>query len=106
MLLTTDNHCVQSFSADGQFLSSFGSKGSQPGQLYHPRGICIDSTDTVYVTDHNHRVSAFSRHGQFLKCFGKQGSGEGELYCPVGTAVDTTGNLYVCDRINNRVVVY
>ena len=61
-----NNHRVQSFSADGQFMSSFGNKGSQPGQLYHPHGICIDSTDTVYVTDRNHRVSAFSRHGQFL----------------------------------------
>ena len=87
-------------------MSSFGSKGSQPGQLYHPHGICIDSTDTVYVTDHKHRVSAFSRHGQFLKCFGEQKSEEEELN-PKRMAVDNaTGNLYVCDSLNHRIVVY
>ena len=87
------------FSADGQFISSFGSEGSQPGQLIHPCGICIDSTDTVYVTDLNHRVSAFTSSGQFLKCFGEKGIGEGELYYPEGIAVDnTTGNIYVCDK--------
>ena len=56
----------------------FGSEGSQPGQLDQPLGICIDTTDTVYVTDENHRVSAFSRNGKFLKCFGKRGTELGE----------------------------
>ena len=102
-----DNHHVQLFSSDGQFISSFGSKGSQHGQLHHPLSICVDSTNTVYVTDSNHRVSAYTSSGGFIKCFGTRGSGEGELNGPEGISVDdTTGALYVCDCYNNRVVVY
>ena len=101
------NHRVQLFSDDGQFISSFGSKWSQHGQLFFPTSICVDSTNTVYVTDENHRVSVYTSSGQFIKCFGTQGSGEGELDGPEGVAVDnTTGALYVCDYYNNRVVVY
>ena len=78
------NHRVQLFSADGQFISSFGSDGSQHGQLYFPTSICVDSTN-----------------GDLIKFFGIQGSGEGELNGPKGVAVDnTTGALYVCDFWN------
>ena len=102
-----NNHRVQLFSTDGQFISSFGSEGSQHGQLYYPRGICVDSTNTVYVTDRNHRVSLYTSSGQFIKCFGTRGRGEGELLYPKGVATDdTSGALYVCDLFNNRVVVY
>ena len=102
-----DNHRVQLFSANGQFISSFGSEGSQHGQLYRSLGICVDSTNTVYVTDWNHRVSVYTSSGQFIKCFGTKGSGERKLNYPEGVAVDnTTGALYVCDFRNNRVVVY
>ena len=80
----------------------FGSEGAKPGQFYYPCGICIDYTDTVYITDGNDRVSAFSTCGQFLKCFGKR-----ELYTPDGIAVDNnTGNIYVCDDRNDCIFVY
>ena len=98
---------MQLFTVDGQFISTFGSEGSQLGQFCWPHGICVDSTNTVCVTDENHRVSVYTSSGQFIKCFGTLGSGEGELYSPKGVAVDnTTGTLYVCDYYNNRVVVY
>ena len=61
MLQTATTIVFQSFSADGQFITSFGSIGSEPGQLDCPQCICINSTDTVYVTDNNHRASAFSK---------------------------------------------
>ena len=102
------NHRVQLFSANGQFISYFGSdEGSQHGQLHHPSGICVDSTNTVYVTDEKHRVSMYTSNGEFIKCFGTQGSEEGELIYPEGVAVDnTTGELCVCGWGNDCVVVY
>ena len=96
------NHRVQLFTADGQLISSLCSKGSQHGQLYFPLGICVDSTNTVYITDDSHHVSVYTSSGQF-KSFG----GEGELKGPRGVAVDnTTGALYVCESLNDRVVVF
>ena len=101
------NHRVQFFSADGQFISTFGSKRSQHGQLFYPLGICVDSANTVYVADDNHRVSVYTSSGQFIKCFGAKGRGEGELNGPEGVAIDNTaGALYVCDTNNHRIVVY
>ena len=102
------NDRVQLFSSDGQPISSFGSEGSEhDDQLNHPVGICVDSANTVYITDENHRVSVYTSSGEFIKCFGTQGSREGELDRPKGVAVDnTTGALYVCDFGNRRVIVY
>ena len=57
---------------------------------------CVNSTNTVYVTDENHRVSVYTSDGPFIKCFGTRGNGEGELDSPKGVAVD----------YNDRVVVY
>ena len=74
--LDRNSIAVLSLSADGQFISSFGSKGSQHGQLNYPLGICIDSTNTVYVTDDNHRVSVYTRIGQLINCFSTKGTGE------------------------------
>ena len=37
------NHRIQKFTIDGQFARSFGTKGSQPGQLNY--------SDLVYVSD-------------------------------------------------------
>ena len=98
---------MQLFTADGQFISTISSEGSQHGQLHYPHGICVDSTNTVYVTNFNCYVSVYTSSGQFIKCFGNRGSGEGELNHPRGVAVDnTTGALYVCDLGNDCVVVY
>ena len=72
-------------------------------------GICIDSTDTVYISEwDNGQVSVFSSSGQFLKCFGRRGSGEGEFRFPMGLAVDNnTGDLFVCDfYLNGHIVIY
>ena len=68
-------------------------RGSQYGKINHPLCICVDSPNTVYVTDEeNHHVSS----GQFM-CFSTQGSGEGELNHPKEVAVDNTIEaLYVC----------
>ena len=61
-----DNHRMQKFTPEGQFVSSFGTKGSQPGQLYHPAGIAIDDHDLVYVSDENDFVSVFNANGDYV----------------------------------------
>jgi DNA-binding beta-propeller fold protein YncE len=51
------NHRVQKFSADGTFLTSFGSKGNGPGQFFHPIAIEITEDGTVFVVDYgNNRI--------------------------------------------------
>ena len=55
-----DNHRVSVFTSEGQFVTSFGSRGEGPGQFACPRGLAVDSTGVVYVCDYNNsRVQLF-----------------------------------------------
>ena len=65
---------------------------SGDGELHYPTGICIDSTDTVYVAEaNNHRVSVFTCEGSFLTSFGNRGDGPGKFMHPRGITVDKNG---------------
>src|SRR5262249_43168106 len=51
------NQRVQKFTLDGRFLGSWGKHGRQPGQLYNPWAVAVDSKGRVHVIDsENHRV--------------------------------------------------
>ena len=98
------NHCIKKF-ITGQYISTFSSEGSNPGQITKPTSIVIDN-NILYVSEFgNDRISIFDINGCFIHCFGKRGSGEGEFNSPFGITVDSLGNLYVSDTYNNRLVV-
>jgi outer membrane protein assembly factor BamB len=46
-----DNHRVQVFTADGEFVREFGELGSAPGQFTIPFDLGVDHEGNVYVTD-------------------------------------------------------
>jgi DNA-binding beta-propeller fold protein YncE len=89
-----------------QFLFSWGTLGSNPGQFNGPASVSINPvTDNVYVTDNlNHRVQEFSSSGVFITQWGSFGSAPGQFSYPAGIAVNpTTGNVYVSDKNNYRI---
>ena len=100
-----NNHRIQKFTVQGQFLSAFGSQGNGPGQLIHPCGITIGTGGLLYVAG-SHRVSVFTCGGDFVTCFGQSGSNIGQFYNLRGIAFDKNGIMYVCDSGNNRLVLY
>ncbi|XP_070560137.1 tripartite motif-containing protein 2-like [Ptychodera flava] len=100
-------HCIHIYDQDGNHIKSFGSNGSQKGQLSYPYFVCIDNTGNVYVSDSgNHRIQVFNGDGQFLYRFGSRGSGHGRMNWPQGVAVDKHGYVYVAEYNNNRIVKY
>ena len=105
-----NNHRVQVFTAEGDYLKQFGSYGSGSGELNGPNCICIDAEDVVYVTEwHNNRVSLFAcgfSEPRFLISFGSPGSNLGQYKTPYGIALDKDGNIYVADLANNRIQVF
>ncbi len=63
----TDNHRVQKFTPDGQFISKWGTLGSGDGEFSHPEGIDIDSFGYVYVAaTGNTHIQKFTPDGQFI----------------------------------------
>ena len=104
-LYVVSNHCIKKFTSTGEYISTFISYGSNPGQINIPSSIIIDN-NLSYVSEFgNNRISIFDTNGCFIHCFGKSGSGEGEFNQPFGITVDSLGNLYVSDLGNNRLVV-
>jgi DNA-binding beta-propeller fold protein YncE len=57
----SENHLIQKFDSNGNFITKWGSTGTGDGQFYCPNDITIDSSNGyVYVTDSgNHRIQIF-----------------------------------------------
>ena len=102
------NSRVQKFTRDGEFLSAFGTAGSDAGQFDEPWGISVDAGGSVYVADWgNSRVQKFSPAGDHLLTFGGPDAIDGgDLDHPADVAVDSDGDVYVTDWGNKRVQIY
>ena len=62
------NHCVKVFTAQGKYLTKFGSQGAGDGQMKHPRGLAVDPNGGVLVCDQdNNRVSLYGPDGRFVR---------------------------------------
>ena len=84
---------------DGNYISSFGSKGRGDGQLLGPQYLAEDSSGNLYVTDFgNARVSVFTSEGEFLYSFGS-------FTAPTGIAADGE-RIFVADSLKGAVYEY
>jgi DNA-binding beta-propeller fold protein YncE len=103
----SDNHRIQVFDCNGQWIKSIGSYGSGNGQFDCPMGIAFNSKNHMFVVDYwNHRIVEFDQSMQFVKAFGSEGNGNGEFKYPYGIAVDVDDNIVVCDNDNNRLQIF
>jgi tripartite motif-containing protein 71 len=56
-----NNHRVQKFDSEGNFITKWGSKGTGDGEFVNPNGIAMDSSGNVYVADAgNNRIQVFA----------------------------------------------
>ena len=60
------NARVAKFDKNGRFITSWGSRGTEPGQFNTPHSIAIDAQGNVYVADQgNKRIQVFDNDGTF-----------------------------------------
>ena len=94
-----NNHRVQIFNSDGNYLRSFGREGNKAGEFNYPRGIAFHNNGNIFVADcFNHRIQIFSGEGQCMGSFGGKGSLDSQLTYPWGLSVDSDGNIIVADN--------
>jgi DNA-binding beta-propeller fold protein YncE len=97
----TDNHRIQKFTVNGEFLTKWGTYGTGNGQFDYPWDVAVDASGNVYVVDNQYniasRVQKFDSSGNFLLAW------SGNLNNPRGIAVDSSSNVYVADHGNHRV---
>jgi DNA-binding beta-propeller fold protein YncE len=95
------------YDTTGARVSSWGGRGSGPGQFNHPTHLALDRPGRILVTDAlNFRVQAFDRAGRFLWTMGRQGNGSGDFASPKGVAADSHGNVYVVDALFDAVQIF
>ena len=106
-----NNHRIQVFDLDLNFIRSIGSHGKGRGEFNYPHDVKFDTAGNMYVADfYNKRVQAMDSSDQFIREFGQEG--EGKLNEPIGLHI-ADKCVYVTDwghRIDltdhHRIVVY
>ncbi len=84
------NNRIVHFDHRGQFVHTWGTLGSNPGQLSLPHSIALDSRGRLFVADRNNgRVQVFDQTGQFLDEWR-------DLLVPWHICITPADEIYVC----------
>jgi streptogramin lyase len=120
-VVVSDSHynCVRVYSPQGELLKTFGSAGTESGQLSYVSDALCDTAGNFYVSEFgaSQRISKFDPDGKFLKCWGSPGGaseiGEDAQPAEVGQfariramTLGPDGNLYIADSCNHRIQVF
>ena len=82
VLADCDNHRVQVFDTNGNFVSRFGELGSLDNQLSDPEGLSINGKDNINVADRDNKlIKTFSSSGKYLRKFGGASSLVNPCHC-------------------------
>ncbi|HEU4715645.1 MAG TPA: 6-bladed beta-propeller, partial [Candidatus Saccharimonadales bacterium] len=94
-----NNHRIQVFDPDGNFLSIFNDT-----DVSQPQGMAFDSTGNLWVLDSQEDTfKKFDSTGTLLATYGSTGTGNGQFDTPSDLAVDSDGYIYVADYTNARI---
>ena len=87
------NSRIIKFSSEGEYITSWGIYGSEPGQFNVPHSIALDSQENIYVADRgNARLQIFDSTGQFIAEWKDRSLGR-----PWAVRISPAGNVYLVD---------
>jgi sugar lactone lactonase YvrE len=91
------NSRILKFTKDGKLITSFGKKGSGPGEMDQPHALAMDSRGRLFVGDRgNNRILIFDQQGKLLDTWP-------QFSRPSGVFIDKKDMLYVADSESESV---
>jgi DNA-binding beta-propeller fold protein YncE len=97
-------HCIRVYGkTEHQLLFTIprdpdAAEDKEPGKLYIPANLTLDSRGQVYVSDTaTCRVKVYDPEGRHLRTLGTRGDLPGQFARPKGLAVDREGRIFVVD---------
>ena len=100
----TLNNRIETFDADGKFISTFGKAGDGPGYFARPKGVAIDSDGHIWVADGmQDKVQVFNQEWQLLITFGGHGLLPGMFQGLAGIATDKNNRVFTSEIFPGRV---
>jgi sugar lactone lactonase YvrE len=103
----TQNHRIQRFDSNGNFISEKGGFGWEPEQFNEPVALSTRNGLDVFVADYNNsRIVRYDKDLNFISFFSSR-ENEYEDYqfgFPSGVDLSTHGELFCLDRENNRIL--
>jgi DNA-binding beta-propeller fold protein YncE len=94
-------HCVRVYGKAGYqplFTIPRDPKADQPGKLFMPVNLAVDTKGQVYVCDLAAcEVQVYDAEGKHLRTIGSRGDALGQFARPKGIAVDRAGRVFVVD---------
>ena len=99
-----DNHCIQVFDLDLNFIRFIGSPGKGRGEFDAPLDVKFDTDGYMYIAENgNKRVQVMDRSGHFIQVIGEEGK---EKLCGASGLHIVEKYVYVSDYGRNCIVVY
>ena len=100
----TNNHRIQVFDVNLNFVRSIGSHGKGRGEFNKPYDVKLDTAGNIYIADcYNSRVQVLDNSGHFIRTLGDEG--ERKLRRPSGLHI-ADKYVYISDLGGNCVLVY
>jgi DNA-binding beta-propeller fold protein YncE len=100
-------HTLTSFDYEGKFLSTMATQGHEPGQVYFPAGVAVDSEGDIFVVDMmNFRLQIFGPDGKHIKVIGEHGDAPGQFARPKAVAISKDGYVLVTDAAFNNLQLF
>ena len=90
---------ISIYSPSGDFVKSFGRKGSAPGQFKNPCGVAVDRACNIFVAEAgNHRIQKFTADGEFVASVEIKGITTWFWTSPPSIGIGPSDEVYVCDN--------
>ncbi len=100
------NSEIKKFDLAGRLIDSWGSFGSDDGDLKNPTGILVESNFVHVVDTGNSRIQTFDKNGNHLRSWGSSSIESQSLKNPTSLTKDKSGIFFVSDRLNDKILKF